>query len=230
MPKQNNKKTEKTEENEWEGDRKVNGPKLSDCFSEKKGELLTEIKKSHHALLEDTNEFLDAMDEFHKNVENGYDWDDYGNNYDDYMGKLHKAKIDILDILINVSQGKITKEEIKTQLQAIEWPDTNINAKPVEIMKGILFIFLGTLTGLATLVSGAVFGISVLVAQPLPAVVSGAATVGLAGVTCALFDKGLSFFKSPKEKMEDSLEKLAKNIEKNDEIDTKKDSTPLLVA
>lgn len=222
---QENRENPENEWKKWKGDPRPQ-PQLvlSNKVRDLQNSFLENIEKFHSTLSEDANEFLGAMNEFHKNV-----IDNDAN--DDYIDTLYKAEIKMLKILISVSQGNITKKEkIETELQKIKWPDTNINAKPVEIMKGILCIFLGTLTGLATLVSGAVFGISVLVAQPLPAVVSGAATVGLAGVTCALFDKGLSFFKSPKEKMEDSLEKLAKNIEKNDEIDTKKDSTPLLVA
>lgn len=203
------------------GDRKLQC-NLKDRLAKKKLELENEIRAHHSTLINDTTEFLDAMREFHKNVRRDDD-------NDDYIDKLHRAEIKMLDILISASQEKVTKEEIETQLQEIEWPDISINAKPIEIMKGILCIFLGTLTGLVTLASSAVFGISLLAAQPLLVVVSGTTAVGLSGVTCTLFDKGLSFFKSPKEKMEDSLEKLAKNIEKNDGTGTAKDSSPLLL-
>lgn len=162
------------------------------------------------------------MGKFHQEVIRlGYNGDN------EYIDRLYQAKIKVLDILIGVSKGRTTNEEIKTKLQEIEWPDTSKNAKAIEIMKGILCVFLGTLTGLGALFFGAIFGLSVLAAQPLPAVASGAVTAGLSAATYALFDKGFNFFKSPKERLENSLEKLVKKIDKNDEIDEIRVSTSL---
>lgn len=189
---------------EWTGDRKVTKLGLSLTLDEKKNNLRQEICKFNSALLSDTDAFLEDMKKFHQEMIRL----DY-NGGNKYIDGLYQAEIKLLDILIEVSKGETTNEEIKTKLQEIEWPSTSKNAKAIEIMKGILCVFLGTLTGLGALFFGAIFGLSVLAAQPLPAVASGAVTAGLSAATYALFDKGFNFFKSPKERLENSLEKLA---------------------